>query len=90
VLGSFCDTSYAPDILCEDEKLNSLDGYYSITGYLVFYRGKLFNWGMSKQNIIATSSMAAEVKAVCDNLDKFQIPRDLLLKIFWEEVVNMI
>ena len=66
---SFADASFAPDIEYTNETFVKEINCYSVSGFAIYHHGNLFNWNTSKQNIMATSSTAAEVISVCDNLD---------------------
>jgi hypothetical protein len=77
----FCDASYAPDIEygTNTQELKKIEKTsHSVSGHLVYHHGNIINWGTSQQSIVATSSTAAEIIAICENLDSFLIPRDIL------------
>lgn len=81
-LRAFCDASFAPDVPYEKDMPGDVEAStYSQTGLAVFHHGNLINWGSSKQTIVATSSTAAEVIAVCESLDAVLIPRDILQEV---------
>jgi len=77
---AFVDASYMPDAYTSLEKLqifpqnlqdNSFPDAHSVSGYVMFHCGNPISWGTSKQKIVATSSTAAEIIAVCDHMDTF-------------------
>ena len=86
IFRSFCDASFAPHAHSDDEYIpeniwsfeEPYSDCYSVSGHLLFHFGNLVAWGTSKQKVIATSTTAAEIIAVCDNLDTMLQPSDLL------------
>lgn len=80
---NYCDASYAPDVsYAENQPTDIESSAYSVSGFIVLHYGNITHWGTSLQSIMATSSTAAEVIAVCENLDFFLIPRDIGSELF--------
>lgn len=91
VLRSFCDASHAPNLPNKSEAIDdkSIDAH-SISGFVVYHRGNLINWGTNKQNTVAVSSTSAEILAISENVDVFLLPGDILCEIFDEKEVMRI
>ena len=71
---AYIDASFAPDLVsCK-----------SISGYLILHFGNIISWGTKKQNIVTTSSTAAEFVAIADTL-----PELMLVKYLNKEILRI-